>query len=123
MNCSEVKFYENYLTSDFHTNTVISGRVCLPIKMASKTVIRSIYVLMIVFGLNRVQTLLELKHSLGHLSYTDISLLWRVLTGTNEILTHANRPISHNIHFLFFSFHPQFYQGLPTRTPVAKDSL
>ena len=24
MNCSEAKCYENYLTSDFHTNTVIS---------------------------------------------------------------------------------------------------
>ena len=36
-------FYENHLTSGFHTNTVISQRrVCLPIKMASKTVIRSI---------------------------------------------------------------------------------
>ena len=42
MNCSEAKFYENYLTSDFYTNTVISRRVCLPIKIASKTVIRSI---------------------------------------------------------------------------------
>ena len=42
MNCSEAKFHENYLTSDFHTNTVISTRVCLPIKMPSKTVIRSI---------------------------------------------------------------------------------
>ena len=36
-------FYENYLTSDFHTNTVISGRVCLLVKMASKTVIRRIF--------------------------------------------------------------------------------
>ena len=36
MNCSEAKFYEIYLTSDFQTNTVISRRVCLPIKMASK---------------------------------------------------------------------------------------
>ena len=35
MNCSEVKFYEHYLTSDFHSNTVISRRVCLPVKMAS----------------------------------------------------------------------------------------
>ena len=41
MNCSKAKFHENYLTSDFHTNTVISRRVCLPIKMASKTMIRS----------------------------------------------------------------------------------
>ena len=40
MNFSEAMFYENYLTSDFHTNTVISRRVCLPVKMASKTVIR-----------------------------------------------------------------------------------
>ena len=39
MNCSEAKFYENYLTSDFRTNTVISRHIC---KMASKTVIRSI---------------------------------------------------------------------------------
>ena len=38
MNFSEAMFYENYLTSDFHANTVISKRVCLPIKMASKTV-------------------------------------------------------------------------------------
>ena len=28
MNFSEAMFYENYLTSDFHTNTVISRRVC-----------------------------------------------------------------------------------------------
>ena len=28
MNCLEAMFYENYLTSDFHTNTVISS--CLP---------------------------------------------------------------------------------------------
>ena len=42
MNFSEAIFYENYLTSDFHTNTVISRRVCLPVEMASKTVIRSI---------------------------------------------------------------------------------
>ena len=34
-------FFENYLTSDFHTNIVISRRACLHIKMASKTVIRS----------------------------------------------------------------------------------
>ena len=45
MNCSEAKFYENYLTSVFHTNTVISRGVCLPIKMTSKTVIRSILLL------------------------------------------------------------------------------
>ena len=30
------------LTSDFHTKTVISRRVCLLVKMASKTVIRPI---------------------------------------------------------------------------------
>ena len=44
MNFSEamVMFYENYLTSDFHTNTVISRRVCLLVKMASKTAIRPI---------------------------------------------------------------------------------
>ena len=30
------------MTSDFHTNTVISRGVCLPVKMASKSVIRSI---------------------------------------------------------------------------------
>ena len=28
MNFSEAMFYENYLTSDFHTNTVI--KACLP---------------------------------------------------------------------------------------------
>ena len=28
MNFSEAMFYENYLTSDFHTNTVIQA--CLP---------------------------------------------------------------------------------------------
>ena len=33
MNFSEAMFYENYLTSDFHTNIV----VCLLVKMASKT--------------------------------------------------------------------------------------
>ena len=38
MNFSEVKFYENYLTSDFHTNAVISRCVCALVKMASKTV-------------------------------------------------------------------------------------
>ena len=42
LNFSEAKFYENYLTSDFHTNTVISRRVCLHIKMASTTAIKSI---------------------------------------------------------------------------------
>ena len=42
MNFSEEMFYENYLTSDFHTNTVISRRSCLLIKMASKTVLRPI---------------------------------------------------------------------------------
>ena len=42
MNFSEAMFYENYLTSDFHTNTVTSRRVCLLVKMASKTVIRPI---------------------------------------------------------------------------------
>ena len=42
MNFPEAKFSENYLTSDFHTNTVISRLVCLLVKMASKTVIRSI---------------------------------------------------------------------------------
>ena len=41
-NFSEAMFYENYLTSDFHTNTLISRRVCLLVKMASKTVIRPI---------------------------------------------------------------------------------
>ena len=29
MTFSEAMFYENYLTSDFHTNTVISRRVCV----------------------------------------------------------------------------------------------
>ena len=42
MNFSEAMFYENYLKLDFHTNTVISRRVCLLVKMASKTVIRPI---------------------------------------------------------------------------------
>ena len=42
MNFSEAMFYENYLTSYFHTNTVISRRVCLLVKMASKTAIRPI---------------------------------------------------------------------------------
>ena len=44
MNFSEAMFYENYLTSDFHTNAVISPPVCLLVKMASKTVIRPIAV-------------------------------------------------------------------------------
>ena len=43
MNLTEVKFYENYLTSDFHTSNVSSRRVCLHAEMASKTVTRSIY--------------------------------------------------------------------------------
>ena len=42
MNFSEGMFYEYYLTSDFRTNTVILRRVCLPIKIASKSVIRSV---------------------------------------------------------------------------------
>ena len=42
MNFSEAMFYKNYLTSDFHTNTAIARRVCLLVKMASKTVIRPI---------------------------------------------------------------------------------
>ena len=42
MNFSEAMFYENHLTSDFHTNTVILRRVWLLVKMASKTVIRPI---------------------------------------------------------------------------------
>ena len=42
MNFSEAMFYENYLTSDFHTNTVISRHVYLLVRMASKTVIRPI---------------------------------------------------------------------------------
>ena len=43
-NVWKAMFFENYLTSDFHTNTVISRRVCLLVKMASKTVIRPIVV-------------------------------------------------------------------------------
>ena len=40
---SEAMFYENYLTSDFHTNTVISRCVCLwLVKMALKTARRPI---------------------------------------------------------------------------------
>ena len=38
MNFSAAMFYENYLTSDFHFK-----HVCLLVKMASKTVIRPIY--------------------------------------------------------------------------------
>ena len=34
--------YTDKCTSNFHTNTVISRRVCLLVKMASKTVIRPI---------------------------------------------------------------------------------
>ena len=44
LNFSEAMFYENYLTSDFHTNTVISGRVCQLVKMASKIVLRPMLV-------------------------------------------------------------------------------
>ena len=40
MDFSEAMFYENCLTSDFHTNTIISRRVCQLVKIASKTVIR-----------------------------------------------------------------------------------
>ena len=44
MNFSDAIFYENYFTSDFHANTVISTEpVCLLVKMASKTVIRPIF--------------------------------------------------------------------------------
>ena len=35
-----------YLTSDFHTNNVISRRVCLLVKMVSKTVIRPVLVIL-----------------------------------------------------------------------------
>ena len=41
MNFLEAMFYEHYLTLDFHTNTYFK-RVCLLVKMASKTVIRPI---------------------------------------------------------------------------------
>ena len=37
MNFTEVKLYENYFALNFHTNTVISRRVCLPIEMAAET--------------------------------------------------------------------------------------
>ena len=47
MNYSEGMFYENYLKSYLHTNTVISRPVCLPIKMASKTMIRSIQLMVL----------------------------------------------------------------------------
>ena len=40
--CSEQLFYGNYWTLDSHTNTVVSWCVCLLVKMASKTVTRSI---------------------------------------------------------------------------------
>ena len=43
MNFSQAMFDENYLTSDFHTNIVISQRVCLLVKMVSKTAMRLIY--------------------------------------------------------------------------------
>ena len=43
MNFSKAMFYENYLTSDFHTNTVISSLFAYSSKlMAWKTVIRPI---------------------------------------------------------------------------------
>ena len=42
---SKRTFYENYSTPDSHTNTAILRLLafCLPVKMASKTVIRPIY--------------------------------------------------------------------------------
>ena len=42
IHCSEFHFKKNYLPSDSHTNTVVSGACCLPVKMASKSVIGSI---------------------------------------------------------------------------------
>ena len=36
MNFSEAMFYENYLTSDFHTNTVISSLFAYPSKWRRK---------------------------------------------------------------------------------------
>ena len=42
INFSEAMFYKNYLTSDFHTNTVISSLFAYSSKLASKTVIRLI---------------------------------------------------------------------------------
>ena len=53
MNFSEVMFYENNLTSDFHTNTVNLRRVYLLVKMASKTVIRPIVIGYRCFQTNR----------------------------------------------------------------------
>ena len=42
MNFSEAMFDENYMTLDFHTNTVVSRRILLLVKMASKTMLRPI---------------------------------------------------------------------------------
>ena len=39
MNPSEAKFYENFLNSDSHINTIIFETFCFPIKMAFKQVI------------------------------------------------------------------------------------
>ena len=41
-NFSETMFYENYLASDLHTNTVVLRRVFLLFKIVSKTMIRPI---------------------------------------------------------------------------------
>ena len=44
ISCSKSIFTKSYLPSDSHTNTVISDRFCLPVKMASKTMIRLIVI-------------------------------------------------------------------------------
>ena len=71
MNFSEAMFYENYLTSDFHTNTAISRRVCLLVKMASKSVIRPIGV----FRYYNVTCRLMFKERGIHASFLEGSLV------------------------------------------------
>ena len=62
MNFSEAMFFENYLTSDFHTNTVISRRICLLVEMASKTVMRPIIYTSDMYGGGTIQTSAWFEH-------------------------------------------------------------
>ena len=71
MNFSEAIFYENYLTLDFHTNTVISRNVCPLVKMVSEIVIRPIYEQ----NLSKPTCFTVAVAMLGHLSWLFFVLL------------------------------------------------
>ena len=74
MNFLEAMFYENYLTSDFHTNTVISSSFAYSSKMTSKTVIRPIRNFHIGIGMGRLLS----SRMAGSTSVKTTSLLFLV---------------------------------------------